>query len=63
MSDDLAAMDEWCKARSDRLTKRSSLHIMSGRSINDPAYRAMLGEQRAYMAMRSFIHGTRRSIK
>ena len=59
MSDFLSAMDEWCKARSARLSEKAAKHVMSGRRIDDPEYRVMLGGHRAYLAMRSFIHGCR----
>lgn len=60
MSEDgFAALDDWCKARLDRLTEQASQHIMRGKSLNAPNYRTLLGEHRAYMAMRSFIHGSR----
>lgn len=52
-----AAMDEWCRARSEHLTQRAGEHIEAGKSPYDPDYRVLLGEHRAYMAMRSFIHG------
>jgi len=60
MADDaVAEMDEWCKRRLAKLLARSNDHIRLGRDLNDPDYRLLLGEHRAYMAMRSFIHGQR----
>lgn len=62
MSDDLEALDAWCKARAARLTEKAGAHILAGKGTNAPAYRTLLGEHRAYMAMRSFIHGSRASV-
>ena len=53
------ALDAWCKERAARLRDASTEHIMSGGKLDDPRYRAQFGEHRAYMAMRSFIHGHR----
>lgn len=54
-----AGLDDWCKDRAARLTEKAGAHILAGRSLDAPRYRMMLGEHRAYMAMRSFIHGAR----
>jgi hypothetical protein len=51
-------MDDWCVKRAAALSKRAGEHIMAGRSLEAPGYRMILGESRAYMAMRSFIHGS-----
>ena len=59
MKDDgLTAMDEWCKARAARISESVCDHLKRGGSLDDPNYRAWLGEHRAYLAMRSFIHGS-----
>lgn len=57
-TDQWREMDEWCRKRAAVLTERSNQHIRSGRSLDDPDYRLLLGEHRAYLAMRSFIHGS-----
>lgn len=55
-------IDEWCAKRLTNLTERSNQHIKAGRKLDDPDYRLLLGEHRAYMAVRSFIHGSRAAI-
>lgn len=54
-----ATIDAWCQKRINRLTADCAAHLVSSGDLNDPDYRAKLGEHRAYMAMRSFIHGAR----
>lgn len=54
----LSEVDAWCVRRADRISEQANKHILSGKSLNDPGYRMILGEHRAYMAMRSFIHGS-----
>lgn len=52
-------MDDWCVKRMEGLSEQMNPYIMAGGSLEDPQYRAQLGEHRGYMAMRSFIHGHR----
>jgi hypothetical protein len=52
-------IDDWARRRQAALVERSNEHIRRGRDLNDPDYRVILGEHRAYMALRSFIHGAR----
>lgn len=52
-------IDDWARRRQAALVERSNEHIRLGRGLNDPDYRVLLGEHRAYMALRSFIHGSR----
>jgi hypothetical protein len=52
-------MDAWCTKRAAELSGKASEHIVAGRSLEEPHYRTILGEHRAYLAMRSFIHGAR----
>lgn len=59
MSDDLAAIEAWCIKRCAKLREQMDPYIMAGGNLDDPQYRFQLGEHRGYMAMRSFIHGTR----
>lgn len=54
----LREMDDWCIKRCAKLREKMDPHIMAGGSLDDPQYRCQLGEHRAYMAMRSYIHGT-----
>lgn len=63
MTDDLKALDQWCSRRLNVLNERSASHIRAGRSVTAPDYRFLLGEHRAYMAVRSYIHGSRASLK
>ena len=63
MSDQWTEMDEWCAARIERLTAKAGEHVMAGRSLEQPRYRMMLGEHRAYSAMRSFISGARKAAQ
>lgn len=58
-SEALTEMDAWCVKRIAALSEQMGPHIMAGGSLTDPQYRFQLGEHRAYMAMRSFIHGSR----
>lgn len=62
MSDELeflAEMDAWCEKRVEALSRRAGRHVMRAGSLQAPRYRTILGEHRAYSAMRSFIHGCR----
>lgn len=51
-------LDVWCKRRASLLSGEMHKHIMAGRSLEDPRYRTLLGRHQAYMAMRSYIHGS-----
>ena len=55
-----AEMDAWCRKRIAQMTPEQERHVMSGGSLDDPRYRTLLGRHQAYMAMRSYIHGSRR---
>lgn len=55
----LTILDDWCERRAGRLGAISAQHLLGGGSVDDPHYRALVGEHRAYLAMRSFIHGSR----
>jgi hypothetical protein len=54
-----AQIDAWCKSRADNVSAQAEVHLKKGLPLNAPNYRTMLGEHRAYLAMRSFIHGMR----
>ena len=54
----LSDIDDWCVKRQAALRKQMDPYIMGGGNLDDPQYRVQLGEHRAYMAMRSYIHGT-----
>ena len=57
-TDAFAALDEWCMKRAARVSEQAQQHIRKGKSLTAPDYRTLLGEHRAYLAMRSFIHGS-----
>ena len=56
-----AELDDWCKSRADRVSAEAAAHLNRGLPLNAPDYRTMLGEHRAYLAVRSYIHGTLRN--
>ena len=52
-------MDDWCLERARRLRERANPHVEKGGSLDDPEFRRLFGQHQAFLAMRSFIHGTR----
>ena len=58
----LAVMDEWIVNRQAKLRKGMDTYLLSGGDLNGPAYRQQLGQHQAFMAMRSYIHGSLRAI-
>lgn len=61
MGIDVAALDEWCAERIEKLLTGMETYIMSGGKPNNPNYRQQLGQHQAYSAMRSFISGSKRA--
>ena len=55
MATDIEALAAWCANRCDHLNGRMASYIMGGGNLDDPDYRMMLGEHRAYMKVRSHI--------
>lgn len=52
-----AVLDGWCKRRCDKIMHQTESHILSGGSLDDPEHLRLVGESRAYHAMRSYLHG------
>ena len=58
LSDRLERLDEWCVKRCAAISEQTTPHITDGGNLDDPQYRHWLGQHTAYMAMRSYLHGS-----
>jgi len=58
-ADPLQAMDDWCVKQLRALSEKTTLHVMAGGSVDDPAFCRLVGRNHALHQMRSFIHGAR----
>jgi hypothetical protein len=54
-----AEMDDWCKRRAEKMSRKFTQGFHEKRGLDDRMMRHWLGEASAYAAMRSFIHGER----
>lgn len=57
--DGLDFLDDWAKSRVDWTLEQANKRYEEIRCLDDPEYRVLLGQNQAYNAMRSFIHGSR----
>jgi hypothetical protein len=53
-------MDDWCKAKADRISDEAWTMLSNGVALDHPDYRLKLGESGALHRMRSFIHSARK---
>lgn len=56
----IAELDDWAKTRAELSSEQCAAMLRRGYSLGHPDYRRMLGQNQAYMAMRSYIHGSLR---
>ena len=59
MTDPWQIMDDWCKERAAKASRKYHQGLDEGKSIDDRMMRLWLGQQVEAQAMRSFIHGAR----
>jgi hypothetical protein len=59
MVDPWQIMDDWCKERDAKTSRKFWLGFWEGKSLDDPMMRLWLGKNQEAQAMRSFIHGAR----
>lgn len=54
-------MDAWCTSAAKSLTDATSKMLLDGCGLDDAEYRRLFGQHQAFMQMRSYIHGAKKT--